>query len=101
MAGGVDLGASATSEVLADGVLARFELLTLLARRELEPAVEGRPATRRGGVAAGLSAVLEAEAVVGRIIRARKLSSTWLSLPADGGFSGVVFLGGGPTLGRE
>lgn len=40
---------------------------------------------------------LDAEAWVGRIMRARKLSSTWLSLL--GRECSWVFLGGGPTLG--
>lgn len=50
-----------------------------------------------GGVTGAFSLVLDDEAWVGRIIRARKSWSTWLSL-ADFECSSS-FLGGGPTLG--
>ncbi len=56
-------------------------------------------ASLRGGVIGAFSVVLEDDAWVGRIIRARKLSSTSFSFFV-GGYSFAACFGGGPKLGR-
>ena len=89
------LWSSADSEAWTEGVFVRLELLTLLSRLEL--VVEGRPAVRLGGVSCALSAVFWADDAVGRIMRAKKPSSTVLSLVT--GLSWLFLLGGGPMLG--
>jgi hypothetical protein len=73
--------------------------LTLLLRREpLAPFDGTQWVVFLGGVKGTFSVVLEDEACVGLIIRARKLSSTWDS--RLGAASGSAFLGGTPRLGR-
>lgn len=55
--------------------------------------------TLRGGVMGLRSKVLDEKLCVGRIIRAKKASSTWPSRLATG-WSWASFFGGGPRLGR-
>lgn len=94
-----DLASSFGSGCFFRGFLALPGGLLLLSRREVCSAPdEGRLAVLLGGVVGTFSVVFDEEACVGRIIRAKKLSSTGASFFVTGW--STAFLGGGPKLGR-